>query len=167
MHPVILTRRIWKDDIRRLCGSKASWHLFTGEEKPHPGNLPWPGIEPGPAAWQARMLLPPPQRWIMKRVKETIEILSVNTILFIYRRCQHDCHQLRYVLCTAWLCHAELLERFPANHRWLQLLLVFVPHDAVSPRESRIPGFSCTLRNGNPMMSAQVSEGSRLLGHHV
>ena len=31
---------------------------LTGEEKPrkNPGNLCRPGIEPGPAAWQARML---------------------------------------------------------------------------------------------------------------
>ena len=40
---------------------------LTGEEKPrkkpHPGNLSRPGIEPGLAAWQARMLLPDPE-WI-------------------------------------------------------------------------------------------------------
>ena len=40
---------------------------LTGEEaprkKPHPGNLSRPGIEPGPAAWQARMLPLAPQRW--------------------------------------------------------------------------------------------------------
>ena len=40
---------------------------FTGEEKPrkkpHPGKLSRPGIEPGPAAWQARMLPLAPQRW--------------------------------------------------------------------------------------------------------
>ena len=40
---------------------------FTDEEKPqkkpHPGNLSRPGIEPGPAAWQARMLPLTPQWW--------------------------------------------------------------------------------------------------------
>ena len=40
---------------------------LTGEEKPrkkpHPGNLSRPGIESGPAAWQARMLPLAPQRW--------------------------------------------------------------------------------------------------------
>ena len=40
---------------------------LTGEEKPrkktHPGNVSRPGIEPGPAAWQARMLPLAPQRW--------------------------------------------------------------------------------------------------------
>ena len=32
-------------------------------EKNHPENLSRPGIEPGPAAWQARMLPPVPQQW--------------------------------------------------------------------------------------------------------
>ena len=40
---------------------------LIGEEKPlkkpHPGNLTRPGIEPGPAACQAGMLPPVPQRW--------------------------------------------------------------------------------------------------------
>ena len=36
---------------------------LTGEKKPHPGNLSRPGIEPGPAAWQARMQPLAPQRW--------------------------------------------------------------------------------------------------------
>ena len=39
---------------------------LTGEakprRKPHPGNLSRPGIEPGSAAWQARMLPPASQR---------------------------------------------------------------------------------------------------------
>ena len=61
-------------------------------------------------------------------------------------------------------CHTELMERFPVYHGWLQLLLVFVPQDLMSPRESRTPGLSCTPRNGNPMVSGQVSAGNRLLG---
>ena len=48
-------------------GPKASWHLSyrwgKTPKKPHPGNFSRPGIEPGPAAWQARMLSPAPQRW--------------------------------------------------------------------------------------------------------
>ena len=48
------------NDIRGPWGSKVSWHLFYRWEKtpkkPHPGNLSRPGIEPGPAAWQARKL---------------------------------------------------------------------------------------------------------------
>ena len=35
---------------------------LTGEEKPHPGNLYQPGIEPGSSARQARTLPPAPRR---------------------------------------------------------------------------------------------------------
>ena len=49
-----------------LGGLKLPDIRLTGEEKtrknPHPGNLPRPGIDPGPAAWQAHMLPPGPQR---------------------------------------------------------------------------------------------------------
>ena len=45
---------------------------LTGEEKPgekpHPGNLSRPRIEPGPAAWQARLLPLAPQRWTSSMV---------------------------------------------------------------------------------------------------
>ena len=45
-------------------GPKASWHLSyrwgKTPKKPHPGNLSRPVIEPGPAAWQTRMLPPAP-----------------------------------------------------------------------------------------------------------
>ena len=57
----------WPDDIREPCGPKAPWHLSYRWGKPpkktHPGNLSWPGIELGPAAWQARILPSVPQRW--------------------------------------------------------------------------------------------------------
>ena len=50
-----------------LVGLKLLDIRLTGEEKPrkkpHPGNLSRPGIEPGPAAWQVRMLPLAPQRW--------------------------------------------------------------------------------------------------------
>ena len=50
-----------------LGGLKFPDICLTGEEKPrknpHPRNLSRPGIEPGPAAWQARMLPVAPQRW--------------------------------------------------------------------------------------------------------
>ena len=49
-----------------LRGLKFPDICLTSEEKsrkkPHLGNLSRPGIEPGPAAWQARMLPPAPQR---------------------------------------------------------------------------------------------------------
>ena len=48
-------------------GPKVSWHLSyrwgKTPKKPHPGNLSRPGIEPGPAAWQARMVPIAPQLW--------------------------------------------------------------------------------------------------------
>ena len=53
------------NDTRWPCGLKFPDICLTGEEKPHPGNLYRPGIEPGPAAWQARMLPLAPQRWTM------------------------------------------------------------------------------------------------------
>ena len=50
-----------------LGGLKLPDICLTGEEKPrekpHPGILSRPGIEPGSAARQARMLPPGPQRW--------------------------------------------------------------------------------------------------------
>ena len=50
-----------------LGGLKLPDMCLTGEEKPrkksHPGNLPRPGIEPGPAACQTRILPLAPQRW--------------------------------------------------------------------------------------------------------
>ena len=55
-----------------LVGLKLPDIRLTGEEKlrkkPHPGNLTRPGIEPGPAARQARMLPLVPQRWTTKLV---------------------------------------------------------------------------------------------------
>ena len=59
---------LWRpNDIRGPCGPKASRNLSyrwgKTPKKPHPGNLSRLGIELGPAAWQARMLPPAPQRW--------------------------------------------------------------------------------------------------------
>ena len=49
---------------------------LTGEiknpEKSHPGILSRPGMEPGPAACEARMLPPGPQRWTLKVKKNYI-----------------------------------------------------------------------------------------------
>ena len=58
---------LWRpNDIRGPCERKASWHLSYRRgktpKKPYSGNLSRPGIEPGPAAWQACMLPPSPQR---------------------------------------------------------------------------------------------------------
>ena len=66
-------------------GPKASWHLSyrwgKTPEKPHPGNLSRPEIEPGPAVWQARMLSPVPQRWtphIWKCIVFTVDGAAVQ-----------------------------------------------------------------------------------------
>ena len=72
-HKFILTRRIWggwlwwSNDIRGPGGPKPSWHVSDSwgkiPKKPHPGNLSRPWMEPGPAAWQTRMLPPAPLWW--------------------------------------------------------------------------------------------------------
>ena len=71
-HSVIQTRQIWNDYggqmiFGDLVGLKFRDICLTGEEKPrkkpHPGKLSTPEIEPGPAAWLARMLPPGPQGW--------------------------------------------------------------------------------------------------------
>ena len=48
---------------------KTSWHWSyrwgKTPKKSRPGNLSRLGIDPGPAAWEARMLPPAPQQWIV------------------------------------------------------------------------------------------------------
>ena len=65
---------LWRsNDIGGHCGPKVSLHLSYRRgkipKKPHSGNLSRPGIEPGTAAWQARM--PPPflLRWTIWKVQ--------------------------------------------------------------------------------------------------
>ena len=71
-HPFILTRRTWKDAYDGqiifwdLVGLKLHDICLTGgenSEKTSLRKLVPTGIEPGPAAWQARMLSSVPQRW--------------------------------------------------------------------------------------------------------
>ena len=61
-----------------LGGLKFPDICLTGEEKPrkkkpHPGNLSRPGIEPGPAAWQERMLPLAPEGWTNRLHKKINE----------------------------------------------------------------------------------------------
>ena len=75
--------RLWlPNDIRGPYGPKASWHSSyrwgKTPKKLHWGNLSRPRIEPGPAAWQARMLPLAPQRW-------TIVIEITSGVIRIYR----------------------------------------------------------------------------------
>ena len=75
---------LWRsNDIRGLCGPKASrdfsYRWGKTPKKPHPGNSSRPEIEPGPAAWQARMLLSAPQRWTYFLI--ILEILNNSCII--------------------------------------------------------------------------------------
>ena len=69
-----------KCDTLGPWGLKVSWHLSyrwgKTPKKPHPVNLSRPGIEPGPDAWQARMLPFAPQRWT--RITFIIQIVNSN-----------------------------------------------------------------------------------------
>ena len=93
-------------------------------------------------------------------VMQTIEILSVNIILFTYRRCSiwkppTSIHFV-YRLITSWRIFGKI------HGISLQLLIVFM-----SPGESRTPRFTCAPRKENPMVSGKVSKGARLLDFHV
>ena len=73
-----------------LEGLKLSHICLTGEEKsrkqPHPGNMSRPGIEFGPAAWQARMLPPAPQRWTNCHINcQNFMILRLYNICYILK----------------------------------------------------------------------------------
>ena len=72
----------WPNDIRGPWGPKASRHLCyrwgKTPKKPHPGNSSRLGIEPGPAAWQACMLLPDSQRWTQQPIPDHRLYLSIQ-----------------------------------------------------------------------------------------
>ena len=53
----------WNHGGLKLPGISYRWGKTP--KKPHPGNLSRLRIEPGSAAWQARMLSPAPQRWTL------------------------------------------------------------------------------------------------------
>ena len=96
-HSFIPTSRIWNDDYggQKIFGDrvvlKFSDICLTGEEKPpkkpHPGNLSLPGIEPGPPAWQARMLPPVPQRWTNIKIIHAIIFTFVVNPNLLYLIC--------------------------------------------------------------------------------
>ena len=78
-------------------GPKTSWHLSCRwgktPKKPHPRNLSRPGIEPGPATWQARMLPPAPQRWTI-----ILRIDYVRHSSLHFGRAVLSTHIFRYLL---------------------------------------------------------------------
>ena len=77
------------NDIRGPCGPKVSRHLSyrwgKTPKKPHPGNLSRPGIEPEPAAWQARMLPLAPQRSVQHKIFFS-KVRLIMVIQFCYLR---------------------------------------------------------------------------------
>ena len=92
-HSVIPTRRIWNDDhdglmiFRDLRCLKFPDMCLTGEEKPRKNltqeTCPRPGVELGPAAWQARMLPLAPQRWTKLSYLPTLltQLLELSTFV--------------------------------------------------------------------------------------
>ena len=94
------------NDIRGPCGPKVSRHLSyrwgKTPKKPHPGNLSRPMIEPGPAAWQARMLPLSPQRWT--RVVSWAKKLIKNRMWFASRDLDYPILSWEYMkLALDWL----------------------------------------------------------------
>ena len=88
IHSFILTRRIWKDDcdgqiiFGDLVGLKLPDIYLAGEEK-HRKNLtqktcPDRRSKLRPAAWQARMLPPDPERWANNRLLK-IKLYTYST----------------------------------------------------------------------------------------
>ena len=75
------------NDIRGPWGLKLPDICITGEEKtpknPHPGNLSRPGIEPGPTAWQARMLPPVPQRCTLRSWRWNLILCTLTVTLHV------------------------------------------------------------------------------------
>ena len=100
--PFILARWLWKDDYdgQMIFGNLVGLKLLKGEQKPpkkpQPGNLSRPEIEPGPAAWQVRMLPPAPQRWT--RLPSFIDI----KIKFTVRDATAPNNQV--VIAAKWQC---------------------------------------------------------------
>jgi hypothetical protein len=77
--------------------------------------------------------------------------------------------RLHCIFCTAWLCYAELFERFPTFPGWLQLLLQFLPQDHVLCLNRSLvhQALHVPPRQRNPVASSQGSEGDRIFGLHV
>ena len=102
--------------IRGPWGPKVSWHLSyrwgKTPKKPHPGNLSRPGIEPGPAAWQARMLPLAPQRWTNG--------ITMNLNIFTSKDYLHV-----NVLSEITICVMFCLWREVVLNTWLLLISIF------------------------------------------
>ena len=84
--------------LGNLVGLKLPSICFTGEEKPrkitHLGNLSRPGIEPGPSAWQARMLPPAPERWTLSLIIIIIRGILIRSIFYWAACLTRSCHRV-------------------------------------------------------------------------
>ena len=112
-HSVIPTRRIWNDDDdgHMIFGDlKFPDICLTGEEKPrkkpHPGNLSRSGIEPGPVAWQARMLSLSPQRWTIRK-DTVINSLKNMEEYGIITKIWWTFSKICFFFCSITLCTSE------------------------------------------------------------
>ena len=59
---MIMMTKLYSGTLGPKASRNLSYRRGKTPRKPHPGNWSRPGIEPGPATWQARMLPPVPQR---------------------------------------------------------------------------------------------------------
>ena len=101
-----------------LGGLKLPDICLTGKEtpkKPHPGNLSRPGIEPGPNAWQARMLPPDQQRWTIRQSERTTTKDPVQHKRWTYPwyRAVNREHQQRWTRCWSWAAREVALSEVP------------------------------------------------------
>ena len=94
----------WRRDGQMIFGDlgglKFPGICLTGEEKPHPGNLSRSGIEPGPAAWHARMLSLAPQRWT-KNYCNIVYPGSLKWVCCLYLYVAVHFVFIPYLLCTS------------------------------------------------------------------
>ena len=120
---------VMNDDDQMIFGDLVGLKLpdirLTGEKKPEkisPRKPARPGIEPGPAAWQARMLPPVPQRWTNR---------SRGQILLHYHP-------------PLWRCHRSG-QPIPCYHIILKVLYLI----SFSTRQYAGPKLTCTIIQGD------------------
>ena len=85
----MISRDGWDLNFPNIC--------LTVDEKPwrksQPGRLTWPGIEPGPARWEATMLT------LGHSGGPDVLNIKLNHSIFEFTIRWHDCHKF---LCTNW-----------------------------------------------------------------
>ena len=97
--------------------------------------------------------------------KETIEILPVNIILFSYRRCSiwPPLTSIHFVYHLIMSC--QTLGKILALSRMTPAATcIRATRSSCVPREPQTPGFSCTPRHGNSMVSGSGERGGQAIG---